>query len=399
MSDTNGEPQVEIVPGDAGKNGLQSFTLRYDGRGFAGEINPGYPNQREQFVKSGLQALGLPVRDVQALGNELYQLIQQAGDSKSRLPEIEDACTLCTRDMPLPLELIQGLLHRGSKLQLGGSSKSYTTWTLDALALAVAYGVSWLGFETRQAKVLLVDLELQPVFCRARLTKLQEAMGIVPHPGQLSVWNLRGYAAGHREIFPKIIKRIKGDGFGLVVLDPIYKLYGPGTDENSARDVGDLLNSVEELTVETTAAVAYRAHFSKGNQASKSAIDRVSGSGVFARDPDSLLNFTAHDEGDGFYSVDAVLRNFPPMDPFVVNWSFPLFDRRNDLDPAALKKPGGRPGSHSAESILDDLTDGMTGGEWQKATGIKSNDTFPKLRRELQQAGRVESRNGHWHRA
>jgi hypothetical protein len=300
--------------------------------------------------------------------------------------------------MPTPPELIQELLHRGSKLQLGGASKSYTTWTLDALALAVAYGIPWLGFETSRAKVLLVDLELQPVFCRKRLLTLQTALGIAPEPGRLSVWNLRGFAAGHREIFPKIIKRIRGDGLGLVVLDPIYKLYGPGADENSARDVGDLLNSVEELTVETGAAVAYRSHFSKGNQAGKNAIDRVSGSGVFARDPDSLLNFTAHDEGDGYYTVDATLRNFPPAEPFVVNWNFPLFSRRNDLDPAALKKPGGRPATYNTDALLKSLSDGMNGNEWQIAAGIKSKSAFPRLRDDLEGAGKVEKRNGRWYR-
>jgi len=37
--------------------------------------------------------------------------------------------------------------------------------------------------------------------------------------------------------------------------------------------------------VKTGAAVGFGAHYSKGNQAGKEAIDRVSGSGVFARDP------------------------------------------------------------------------------------------------------------------
>ncbi len=99
------------------------------------------------------------------------------------------------------------------------------------------------------------------------------------------------------------------------------------------------MNSVEALAVKTGAAVAFGVHYSKGNQASKDAIDRVSGSGVFARDPDSLLNFTKHEEAD-CYTVEATLRNFPPLDPFVVRWKYPLFTRDTGLDPAALKVPG-----------------------------------------------------------
>ena len=126
-------------------------------------------------------------------------------------------------------------------------------------------------------------------------------------------------------------------GYGLIVLDPIYKLYG-NTDENSASDVAALLNSIEAVAVRTGAAVAFGTHFSKGNQAGKNSIDRVSGSGVFARDPDSILNLTAHEEPDCF-TLEATLRNFPPMEPFVVKWDYPLFVRDASLNPADLKTP------------------------------------------------------------
>ena len=90
--------------------------------------------------------------------------------------------------------------------------------------------------------------------------------GIAHEPGRLDVWNLRGYSAGHSKIFPRAIERVGGNDYGLVVLDPIYKLYGDETDENSARDVAALMNSIEGLAVEHGAAVAFSSHFSKGNQ-------------------------------------------------------------------------------------------------------------------------------------
>ena len=72
--------------------------------------------------------------------------------------------------------------------------------------------------------------------------------------------------------------------------------------------------------------MAFGAHFSKGNQAGKESIDRVSGSGVFGRDPDSILSLTPHEERDCF-TLEATLRIFPPIDPVVLRWAFPLFDR------------------------------------------------------------------------
>src|SRR3954462_16003810 len=83
-------------------------------------------------------------------------------------------------------------------------------------------------------------------------------------------------------------------------------------------------------------------HFAKGNAAAKETIDRISGSGVFARDPDSLIPFTKHEE-EGAFTVEMVLRNLPPVEPFVVKWEWPLFRRASQLDPARLKQAGGRP--------------------------------------------------------
>ena len=83
-------------------------------------------------------------------------------------------------------------------------------------------------------------------------------------------------------------------------------------------------------------------------------VDRIRGSGVFARDPDSLITFTKHEEEDA-YTIEMVLRNLPPAKPFVVRWQWPLFRREESLDPAKLKQPGGRPATHSPESLLECL--------------------------------------------
>ena len=101
-------------------------------------------------------------------------------------------------------------------------------------------------------------------------------------------------------------------GYVLIVLDPMYKLYGKGK-ENDASDMAQLMNSIEDVAVQTGAAVAFGAHHSKGNQSEKQAIDRISGSGVFARDPDALLDFARHEE-DECFTVEFIVRNFAPIE-------------------------------------------------------------------------------------
>jgi hypothetical protein len=276
---------------------------------------------------------------------QIYQQLQKAEPVKvDSLPAILDAAEFLAQGLTTPPELVSGMIHQGSKIGIGGGSKSFKTWQLLDLAVSVAYGKEWLGRKTRTGRVLYVNFEIQPRFFQSRLQAVATEKGVAINSGQLSVWNLRGKAGDFSILLPKIYDAVKRD-FALIILDPIYKLYGGFTDENNARDIAALLNAIEDLAVSTGAAVAFGAHFSKGNQAAKESIDRISGSGVFARDPDSLLMFTRHEKDDAF-TVEAALRNFPPVPPFVVRWQFPLMAPDESLDPSKLKRPGGRSREH-----------------------------------------------------
>jgi hypothetical protein len=133
------------------------------------------------------------------------------------------------------------------------------------------------------------------------------------------------------------------------VFDPPYKLLG-ARDENASRDMADLMNAVESVAVETGAAVAFGSHYSKGNQAGKDSMDRISGSGVLARDPDSIITMTRHVKDDAF-AVEMTLRNFPPQEPFVVRREHPLMIVDRKLDPAKLKQAVGRKEEVSADDV------------------------------------------------
>jgi hypothetical protein len=85
-------------------------------------------------------------REALLLGNELAQAAKRAGDDylevidKIRdtglttvagrgLPQIISATKLCASPPATPPELIEGILHRGGKLALGGGNKSFKTWS------------------------------------------------------------------------------------------------------------------------------------------------------------------------------------------------------------------------------------------------------------------------------
>jgi len=85
-------------------------------------------------------------------------------------------------------------------------------------------------------------------------------------------------------------------------------------------------------------------------------MDRIGGSGVFARDPDTILTLTRHQE-DNAFTVEPILRNHPPISPFVIRWDFPLMKRDDDLDPGKLKQPKlGRESKYKVEDLIAQLT-------------------------------------------
>lgn len=313
------------------------------------------------------------------------------GFNADNLPPIEDAAEFTAADLPQPRELVRCVLHQGGKLVLGGGSKAFKTWVQLDLAISVAHGLPWLGNETVQGPVLYLNFEIQNHAWQRRIAAVADAKGITLKPGAISLWNLRGHAADFRSLLPRIAKQAKANRFSLIVLDPIYKLYG-ATDENKASDVAALLNGLEKLAVDTGAAIAFGAHFAKGNASQKEAIDRISGSGVFARDPDAILMFTRHEEEDAF-TVEPILRNFAPIEPFAVRWEFPLMRRANELDPAKLKQPGGRKAEYSPDDLLKLLPPaGLTNGAWldvaDESEGI-ARRTFYRLRKTLESGGKV----------
>jgi hypothetical protein len=300
-------------------------------------------------------------RDI-TLAEALPQL-QKLNEARSDdLPAMQDAAALLSAPIALPDDVIEGMLHRGGKMVMGGASKSYKTWLLIDLGVSVATGSEWFnGYPTQKGRVLYVNFELPAPFFAQRIATVCDERQLTLEPGMLCVWNLRGHVAD----WAKLQSQIQSDFYALIILDPTYKLL-LGRDENKAGDIASLMNEFEMLAVRSGAAVAFGAHYSKGNQAQKEAIDRIGGSGVFARDPDTILSFTRHEEADCF-TVEMTLRNHPPREAFVVRWEFPLFAVENLLDPAQLKQAGRKPDeSFAAEKIFELLTKPMSTKAWQK---------------------------------
>lgn len=205
------------------------------------------------------------------------------------LPDTENLTDAWANMPDLAPPLIDGVLRQGHKLLVAGPSKAGKSFALIELCCCVAEGKPWLGFDCAQGKILYVNLELDRASCLHRFKDVYAALGWEPkHISNINIWNLRGRSIPMDKLAPKLIRRAAKKDYIAIIIDPIYKVITG--DENSADQMANFCNQFDKVCTELGTAVIYCHHHSKGAQGGKRSMDRASGSGVFARDPDALLD-------------------------------------------------------------------------------------------------------------
>ena len=224
------------------------------------------------------------------IGKESFLAWQEWIESvNDHLPEMERLADVWEHLPDLAPPLIDGVLRQGHKMLLAGPSKAGKSFALIELCCAIAEGKSWFGWQCCQGRVLYVNLELDRASCLHRFRDVYGALGWEPLAiGNIDIWNLRGNSAPMDRLAPKLIRRCQKKNYLAILIDPIYKVITG--DENSADQMANFCNQFDKVCNELGCAVIYCHHHSKGAQAGKRAMDRASGSGVFARDPDALLD-------------------------------------------------------------------------------------------------------------
>ena len=262
------------------KNGL---TLDQQNR------NPSRLSRMPGIVRGGKKQYLLATNLGKACWEEWRDWVEACTDD---LPDTECMADVWGALPPLADPLIENVLRKGHKLLLAGPSKAGKSFALIELCICIAEGKPWLGrFNCAQGKVLYINLELDRASCLHRFKDVYDALGYPPdHVGSIDVWNLRGASVPMDKLAPRLIRRAAKKGYLAVVLDPIYKVITG--DENSADQMAKFCNQFDLVCRELECAVIYCHHHSKGLQGGKKSMDRASGSGVFARDPDAMLDMT-----------------------------------------------------------------------------------------------------------
>lgn len=256
--------------------------------------NPSRLSRMPGIMRDGRKQFLLDTNIGKESYNEWQEWIEGVNDD---LPDPESMADAWDNLPELSPSLIENVLRQGHKMLLAGPSKAGKSFALIELCCAIAEGKKWFQWNCTRGKVLYVNLELDRASCLHRFKDVYTALGWQPsNLNNIDIWNLRGKSVPMDKLAPKLIRRAAKKKYIAIIIDPIYKVLTG--DENSADQMAAFCNQFDRVCTDLGAAVIYCHHHSKGTQGQKRSMDRASGSGVFARDPDALLDLIELDLTD-----------------------------------------------------------------------------------------------------
>jgi hypothetical protein len=331
---------------------------------------------------------------VQFAMTEFARIDRGKNRSDMILPLFETALDLSRVNLQAPDFVVHGLLRKGQRMMVQTASKAGKSWLSIYRSVCISSGQPYLGHEVTQGPVVFVNFELPRWHVDFRIRKICEALKIEIPPA-LITWNLRGKKFTDITLLADLERQIRTlpEKPIHIEIDPIYKLY-QGREENKTEQMAQVLSLIEDISEGHDCSIAYNHHHSKGDKSKQEMLDRSSGAGVFARDADVIFDLIKHAENNCF-AVSSVTRTEAQPDNFVIEWSFPLFIKRPDLDPQKLKRRASSGKAETSPNIIIDLLSET----WTESTKIMEKakreygvgrSTYYELRKKAIASGLVD---------
>jgi RecA-family ATPase len=233
------------------------------------------------------------------------------------LPESLDLAELFEEEIIEPKHIAQNFARKGQVGSFTGPSKSRKSWTAMEFALSVSQGGSFLKWGCYSGNVFYVDTELEKYDFQQRMKAIAKDKGFSNlENGKITPLLLRGVQMSIEQLVPALIKRLKGKGYDLIVIDSIYTLLGD-REENSNENITELGSWLHKLAKELDVAVVFTHHFSKGQKVGVRGIEKSSGAGAWGRFVDVSLAIDQHATEEGCFNFEPDLRTFEHQSPFV----------------------------------------------------------------------------------
>ncbi len=155
--------------------------------------------------------------------------------------------------------------HEGITI-LGGDAGVGKSWVVHHLAITIAAGLPFLGqFPTTYCRVTIFDAESGISLIKRRVKKLWKGMSdhhAMPHPLDVDVTTaaFRLDDKAHEQWF---IDKIRADGIGLVIVDPLIHSLPQGANENDSTAMAHFFERVRRIQAATGACFIFVHHSRK----------------------------------------------------------------------------------------------------------------------------------------
>lgn len=276
---------------------------------------------REKYVERRRLQLGLamtaprngtPLPDeLRATRDQLVQLETMLGGEAEDPPIVDVNELLAERYETAPAIVAGGIVTRGGMTLVGARPKSGKTALATQLAICRALSLPWLGCRVTPGRTLYFNAEIPQHALQARV-QLQTPDGEALPEGALAFVTRRGLYLDQADglaTVRRLIARFRAD---LVVFDPLARFMTG--DENSNKEVGRLIASLDELSEAFDVAFLISHHLGKPTAGdAREGGERLRGASALYAAADAILMLDR--ENDGHFRLSFELRHAAEREP------------------------------------------------------------------------------------
>lgn len=196
----------------------------------------------------------------------------------------------------LPEPLIKNLITPRSFNLIAGDSKAGKSWLLINFAICCTLGIPWLGLDVKEPmRVEYVNTEIDQEYFEGRLDAALKLIHATPSQIMqvhhfLRVRHTRGLTSPMTAWGEELIDEINEFGAKISIVDPLYMVMEG--DENSAQDVKPTMHICNKIIADTESSLMASHHHRKGDMTALDIHNRIAGSGVFSRAPDTIIDLS-----------------------------------------------------------------------------------------------------------
>ena len=235
------------------------------------------------------------------------------------LASVEPFATVTIGDVPHPgpiMFLVQNLWVKGAFGVVGALPKSWKSWLVYQLAIAVASGTDLFGqFKTQKGKVLIFPAEGGPSSARRRIGAICNALGIDIKTLDIEIIDIPVMHLDDIEQCAQFTKTVMARKPSLVILDPLREIHTG--EENDSGYIAKLLGPLRTLQSTVGCAVMVVHHAGKPSlqQKDRRAAEQLRGSGAIAGAIDSGIFITCDGEAENKRANISVMHRDAPEIP------------------------------------------------------------------------------------